>query len=264
MQMLFDTFVLPLLLRLAAGRECICQRTFRLFGLTETQLENMLREVCKGHTEVSVGFYPNFPENHLTLTLRGSESKVLEKTLDQLTDGLARMAGDALLGTDDVTLEELVGQQLRHHNLTLAVAESCTGGLIGHRITNIPGASDYFMGGVVTYSNQAKMELLRVPETTLSRYGAVSAETAQAMALGVQALFHTPIGLAVTGIAGPTGGTPDKPVGTVYLGLATSQRIQTRHCRFHGSREQIKTLAAQTALDWLRRELQDGSRLSGH
>jgi len=264
MQMLFDAFVLPPLLSLASGGQCVCQRTLKLFGLTETQLEVLFDKISRDNPEVSVGLYPNFPENHLCLTLRGPEPRVLEETLDRLTAELAQAAGDALLGTDDVTLEELVGQSLRAHNFSLAVAESCSGGLISHRLTNIPGASDYFMGGVVTYSNQAKMELLQVLPETLDQHGAVSAPTARAMALGARELFHTPIALSTTGIAGPSGGSPEKPVGTVFLGLALPDRVQTRQCLFHGSREQIKTLTAQTALDWLRRELQDGTRLSGH
>ncbi len=160
-----------------------------------------------------------------------------------------------LLGPETHSLEEMVGQKLRQQGLTLAVAESCTGGLICHRLTNVPGSSDYFLGGVVTYGNQAKLDLLRVPGETLEQEGAVSAATAQAMALGVKEIFHTPLGLAVTGIAGPSGGSAQKPVGTVWIGLATKDGVETKHCRFHGSREEIKALSAQTALDWLRREL---------
>ncbi|MFP3867028.1 MAG: competence/damage-inducible protein A [Desulfobacteraceae bacterium] len=264
MQMLFDSFVLPPLLSLASGGQCVCQRTLRLFGLTETQLESLINQICQDNSEVSVGLYPNFPENHLSLTIRGPRSQVLEKTLDRLTEELAQAAGEALLGVDDVTLEELVGRGLRAHHLTIAVAESCSGGLISHRLTNIPGSSDYFMGGVVTYSNQAKMELLQVPPEVLDRYGAVSAETAEAMVVGAKNLFHTPVALAATGIAGPGGGSAEKPVGTVYLGLAMSERVQTQKYMFHGSREQIKTLTAQTALDWLRRELHNDTCLSGH
>jgi nicotinamide-nucleotide amidase len=164
----------------------------------------------------------------------------------------------------DMPLEELVGHLLRAQALTLAVAESCTGGLICHRVTNVSGASDYFLGGVVTYSNQAKMDLLLVPEEVLSSRGAVSAETARAMAVGVAEIFHADIGLAVTGIAGPTGGTPQKPVGTVYLGLALPHGVHTRHHLFHGSREQIKALSAQTALDWLRSELHHAPSFPRH
>ena len=172
--------------------------------------------------------------------------------------------GELMSAVVDAPLEELLGHLLREQGLTLAVAESCTGGLICHRITNVSGASDYFLGGVVTYSNQAKMDLLTVPAEVLAARGAVSSETARAMAVGVAEIFHADIGLSVTGIAGPMGGTPQKPVGTVYLGLAMPQRVQTRHHLFHGSREQIKTLSAETALDWLRRELHHAQSLSRH
>jgi len=169
-----------------------------------------------------------------------------------------------LLGPEEGSLEELVGLRLRETKFTLAVAESCTGGLICHRLTNVPGASDYFLGGVVAYSNQAKVDLLQVMEETLAARGAVSQETAVAMASGVREAFHSDVGLAVTGIAGPTGGTPEKPVGTVYLGLALPWGVEAQHHLFHGSREQIKTLSAQTALNWLRRELQHAQGLSRH
>ncbi len=264
MRGLFDTVVLPALMALAGPRETMAQRTLRLFGLTEAELQNVISVLTESAQGVAIGFYPQFPEIHLTLTARGEDQKSLEEALDRLTGALAHKVGEVLLGPEEGTLEELVGLRLRETRFSLAVAESCTGGLICHRITNVPGASDYFMGGVVTYSNQAKMDLLQVPEDILAAKGAVSGETAQAMAVGVREVFHTDIGLSVTGIAGPTGGTPEKPVGTVYMGLATPFSMEARHYLFHGSREQIKTLSAQTALDWLRRELHHAQGFSRH
>jgi nicotinamide-nucleotide amidase len=258
MRLLFDNYVLPSLLQVAAGGEAVCQRTLRFFGLHETELETLIHGLCRFHEGLCVGYYPNFPENHLTLTVRGPGSQVLEATLDEVTRDLATQTGDAYLGT--TTLEENVGQLLRARQLTLAVAESCSGGLICHRLTNVPGSSDYFLGGLVTYSNQAKIDLLQVPATTLQAHGAVSAPTAQAMAQGAAARFHADLALAVTGIAGPTGGSPEKPVGTVFMGLASPHGVQTRHCLFYGSREEIKILTAQTALDWLRLELQGAGK----
>lgn len=255
MQFLFDRYVLPPLLQAAAGGEAVCSRTLRFFGLKEVELENLCQQLGQDEERLTVGYYPNFPENLLTLTLRGSKGENLEQRLDDLTESLAGMAGAAYLGSGDVTLEQQVGELLRQRRWSLAVAESCSGGLICHRITNVPGSSDYFMGGVVTYSNRAKMELLQVPAAVLAEHGAVSAPTAAAMVAGVTKLFQTDVGLAATGIAGPSGGSAAKPVGTVYLGLATPKGVQTRHCLFHGSREEIKILTAQTALDWLRREL---------
>jgi nicotinamide-nucleotide amidase len=256
MQLLFDNYVLPPLLQIAAGGEAVCQRTLRFFGLHETELESLLHRVCQLHEGLSAGFYPNFPENHLTLTVRGPKSQAVQATLDNVTRDLLVQTGDAYLGAVDETLEQSVGRLLRARQLTLAVAESCSGGLICHRLTNVPGSSDYFPGGMVTYSNQAKMDLLHVPSDILQAHGAVSAPTARYMAQGVLRQFKAAMGVAVTGIAGPTGGSPDKPVGTVFMGLATPQGVKTRHCLFSGSREEIKILTAQTALDWLRLELQ--------
>ncbi len=263
MRNLFDAYVLPSLVEWAGGGEGVAQRTLRLFGISETQLQQVVCRLPEFQLGVTVGFYPEFPENHLTLTVRGRDGGALEETLNRLTALLAREVGDVLLGPDEVRLEELVGRLLQERHLTLAVAESCTGGLIGHRLTNVPGSSDYFLGGVVSYSNEAKMDLLRVPADVLASRGAVSAETAQAMARGVREVFHAAWGLAVTGIAGPSGGSPEKPVGTVYFGLATPSGEEVWHYLFRGHREEIKILSAQTALDRLRRMLKDDSHLSG-
>ena len=255
MQLLFDSFVLPFLVGFAAGGNFMRQRTLRLFGMSETQLQEAINKLEGWPEDVCVGFYPNFPENHLSLTVKGPDPQTLENDLDRLTQALGREVGEVLLSPGMASLEELVGRHLKEQGLTLAVAESCSGGLICHRLTNVPGSSDYFLGGVVTYSNAAKMDLLRVPGETLDREGAVSEATVKAMALGVKEVFHTPLGLAVSGIAGPSGGSPEKPVGTVWIGLATPNGVEAKTHRFHGSREEIKALAAQTALDWLRREL---------
>jgi nicotinamide-nucleotide amidase len=255
MQVLFDAFVLPALEESAGGGECLAHRTLRLFGISEIQLQEVVCSLPEFQQGVTVGYYPCFPENHLTLTVRGRDQAALNAGLDRLTAVLAREVGEVLLGSDGVTLEELVGRGLLERQLSLAVAESCTGGLIGHRLTNVPGSSDYFLGGVVSYSNEAKEDLLRVPAEVLTQKGAVSPETARDMARGVRALFHAAIGLAVTGIAGPSGGSPEKPVGTVYIGLATPQGEDVWHYHFQGNREEIKTLTAETALDRLRRML---------
>jgi nicotinamide-nucleotide amidase len=255
MQVLFDAFVLPALVESAGGGECLAHRTLRLFGISEIQLQEVVCRLPEFQQGVAVGYYPCFPENHLTLTVRGRDQAALNAGLDRLTAALAREVGEVLLGSDDLTLEELVGRRLLECRLSLAVAESCTGGLIGHRLTNVPGSSDYFLGGVVSYSNEAKQDLLRVPADVLAQKGAVSPETARDMARGVRALFTAAIGLAVTGIAGPSGGSPEKPVGTVYIGLAAPQGEEVWHYHFQGNREEIKTLTAETALDRLRRML---------
>ncbi|HXC67137.1 MAG TPA: nicotinamide-nucleotide amidohydrolase family protein, partial [Nitrospiraceae bacterium] len=154
------------------------------------------------------------------------------------------------------TMEEVVGRELTKRGLTLAVAESCTGGLIGHRLTQVAGSSAYVDRGAICYSNQAKTEMLGVPETLIAQYGAVSREVAAAMACGMRERAHVSLGLSVTGIAGPGGGTETKPVGLVYIGLddGTGGPI-TREFRFHGDRNVIKHRSSQAALDLLRRWL---------
>jgi nicotinamide-nucleotide amidase len=149
----------------------------------------------------------------------------------------------------------VVGALLKQRRLKLSVAESCTGGLIGARITNIPGSSEYFERGVVTYSNAAKTEMLGVPATLMDRRGAVSREVAEAMAQGIREAARTDLGLSVTGIAGPDGGTKEKPVGLVYISLSSAHGVKTEEHKFLGNREQIRTKAAQMALDTVRRHL---------
>ena len=255
MRGLFDACVLPRLLESAGELGCLAQRTLRLFGISETHLHEVVSQIPEFQEGVSVGYYPNFPENHLTLTVHGPDPQALEEALDRLTAALAREVDDVLLGPEEAPLEELVGRQLKAGGLTLALAESCTGGLIGHRITSVAGSSDYFLGGVVSYSNEAKVALLGVREEGLVQHGAVSRETARDMALGAQGAFGADLGLAVTGIAGPSGGSPEKPVGTVYIALAMLEEVEVWHFLFHGNREAIKILSAETALDRLRRKL---------
>lgn len=154
------------------------------------------------------------------------------------------------------SLEILAGEYLQAQGLCLAVAESCTGGLIGHRLTNVPGSSTYFMGGVISYANEAKMRLLGVSEDTLDKYGAVSMETVLEMARGVRLALPADIGISVSGIAGPSGGTADKPVGTTWIGFSSTKAEDARQYRFQGERLAIKEQAAEAALQLLVDHLQ--------
>ena len=154
-------------------------------------------------------------------------------------------------------IEVIIGRLFRKRGWRLSIAESCTGGLIGHRITNVPGSSDYFDGGVITYSNDAKIELLKVPEETIATYGAVSRQTAVAMAEGIRKLRGIEVGIGVTGIAGPAGGTEAKPVGLVYIALSSPVRVECKEFRFNGDREMIKLQASEAALNMLRRLLEE-------
>ena len=154
-------------------------------------------------------------------------------------------------------IEVIIGRLFRKRGWRLSIAESCTGGLIGHRITNVPGSSDYFDGGVITYSNDAKIELLKVPEETIVTYGAVSRQTAVAMAEGIRKLRGIEVGIGVTGIAGPAGGTEAKPVGLVYIALSSPVRVECKEFRFDGDREMIKLQASEAALNMIRGLLEE-------
>jgi nicotinamide-nucleotide amidase len=150
-------------------------------------------------------------------------------------------------------MEEVAGRLLRERGLTVALAESCTGGLVAHRLTNVPGSSDYVRGAIVAYADGVKQELLGVRAETLAAHGAVSEETAAEMAAGVRRIFATALAVSTTGIAGPGGGTPEKPVGTVCFGLASTGGVVTRRYQLWGTRDWVKLLASQLALDWIRR-----------
>ena len=188
-----------------------------------------------------------------------NSSKQSGSSLDSVMNDVIARLGEHVFSIDGQTMEEVVGRHLLDQGLTVAPAESCTGGLIAHRLTQVPGSSAYVDRGVVSYSNRAKIELLGVSASLLKKHGAVSAPVAKAMAEGIRTRSKVDVGLSVTGIAGPGGGTARKPVGLVYVGLATSTGSATKEFRFHGERDTIKLRSSQAALDVLRRWLCHGA-----
>ncbi|MDP1989725.1 MAG: competence/damage-inducible protein A [Syntrophales bacterium] len=229
--------------------------TFKLFGIPEAAVDAALADADLAGLGLGVGFYPNFPENHLVLTARTASP---DEAKEQLLAGRAKVEsrlGKHIFAHGQETLEGLVARMLTDKKMSLAVAESCTGGLITDRLTDVPGSSEFLERGVVTYSNAAKTALLGVPETVIAAHGAVSSETARLMAEGVRRLAGTGLGLAVTGIAGPSGGTEAKPVGTVYIALADGEKTLCRHHSLRWDRRRNKIAAAQTALLMLWRHL---------
>jgi nicotinamide-nucleotide amidase len=197
----------------------------------------------------------NSTEIEIHMTAQGKTEQEAELLLDGLSGQIEERLGDSVFAFRGEKMEEVVGLRLAVGGFTLAVAESCTGGLIAKRLTEVPGSSSYFMEGVVTYSNEAKTHLLGVPADMIKEYGAVSAEIAEEMAEGVKALAETDFGLAVTGIAGPGGGTEEKPVGLVFIALADDAHTEHRRLMIPGDRHLIRTRASQAALDLLRRRL---------
>ncbi|MBF0509198.1 MAG: competence/damage-inducible protein A [Deltaproteobacteria bacterium] len=264
MRMLMDHHVIPFLLNLYPDRPTIARRTLKIFGPTEAWVGDMIQRLGNDLNDVIIGYYPNFPEIHLTITAHDKSPARAESALHQAEQAIMAQVGAFVFARDDETIESVVGDLLTKNSRTLAVAESCTGGLICHRLTGVPGSSAYFERGLVVYSNRAKEELLGVPHETIDTHGAVSHETALAMATGMRRVSGADVGLAVTGIAGPDGGTMDKPVGTVYFSLAAAGGDLTERRQFFGRRDQIKTLSAHTALDWVRRYLTDDSFLHRH
>lgn len=236
-----------------AGGSRFASRVFSTFGLAESRLDELLAGVLAGE-EGRLAFRAAFPRVQARITFAGRARDDLEARLDAAELRVRERLGDHLYAVGDRGMEEVVGELLSGEGLTLAVAESCTGGLIGHRLTDVPGSSGYFLLGIVAYSNQAKETLLGVSSETLARHGAVSTETAAEMARGVRAAAGSTLGLATTGIAGPGGGSDEKPVGTVCIALAWeggewAKRLDlgTRH------RDWIKEMTAQLALDRVRR-----------
>jgi len=174
---------------------------------------------------------------------------------------IKKLVGTFIFATGTQNMEEVVGEILTGRGLTVSVAESCTGGLIGSLLTNVAGSSNYFQGGMVVYSNQSKVSLLGVSPKTIEKHGAVSDPTVREMAMGVKNSIKTDMGLAVTGIAGPDGGTKEKPVGTVHIGLAVEDKVFSGRYRFWGTRKQNKLNSSMMALDWARRYLNGDSFL---
>jgi len=252
---LAESKVLPLLLSYDREPAVVRQRLYKIFGLAEARIGELLEGLAGREEGVLLGYYPNFPENHVSVTIRGRTVGQTEEALERLGREVEAVLAPYVVARDGASLEEAVGRVLTERGLTLAVAESCTGGLIGHRLTSVSGSSAYFERGVVAYSNRSKIALLGVRPEVLERYGAVSAETARAMAEGARTSSGASLGLATTGIAGPTGGTPDKPVGTVYIALDSGKGAEAEHFLFPGDRAQVKMLTAETALARLLRFL---------
>lgn len=249
--------VIPRLAVLHEGKaKHVRQKVYKVFGLSETEINRRVGHLEKEEDgRVRIGYYPVFPEVHLSLTVIDDDEAVAISMFKDLENEVKTALEDELFGTDDETMESVVGELLRDREKMLATAESCSGGLIGHKITSVPGSSNYFSGGVIAYSNALKKKLLGVDPELLTTYGAVSSAVAKAMAAGIRSRTNADIGLSVTGIAGPTGGTPEKPVGTVFIGLATTETVIEIHSLFSGDRWQIQELTAVKSLDLLRRFL---------
>ncbi len=236
-------------------RRYVRQRLYRIFGLAEAEVNQRVSHLEAHNSMIRLGYYPVFPEVHLNLTTLGKSQEETDGLFMIVDQKVREAIGSFIYGVGEESLALTVGALLRARGLTLALAESCTGGLISYLITTVAGSSDYYLGGVCSYSNAMKATVLGVEPAILAAPGAVSGETAMAMARGIRLLTGADLGLAVTGIAGPDGGSEAKPVGTVFFGIDCQGEVSQLRRHFSGKRGEIQTLSAQTGLDLIRRKL---------
>ncbi len=268
MRVMVDQGILPILETQGRADVYIVRKILRIFGLTESQVNERVKDVPYDRRGVTIGFLPVFPENHLTVTARSSVSRQdAEETARETARSMRTALDDRVFGEDDQTLEATVAGMLITKGSTVATAESCTGGLLAQRLTAVAGSSSYFLRGVVSYSNESKTDLLGVDPGLIARFGAVSGEVASAMAQGIRKSSSADLGISITGIAGPSGGTKEKPVGTVFIGMAFDESgtpsVRSHGYRFHGDRGRIRLISSEMALDWIRRYLVKGSPENG-
>jgi nicotinamide-nucleotide amidase len=254
---IFTERVRPLLEQRTGARR-MTHRMIRVAGMPESDLDHRIAAIYKAYPDVETTILATPEGIEIHLTLWSEDAGAAARRLDELATRIAEALGEAVFSMNGETLDEVVARELTLAGATIAVAESCTGGMVSERLTNVPGSSIFFRGGVVSYSNEMKTAWVGVPAVLIERHGAVSAEVAIAMAEGARRSTGASLGLSITGIAGPGGGSPEKPVGTVHIALATGQGTRERLFRFGGERDRVRRLASQSALEMLRRHLVRG------
>ncbi len=238
--------------------ECIISRMMKICGIGESAVEEMLIDLIDAQTNPTIATYAKTGEVHIRITAKANDEAEANALLDPLVDEIKDRLGIAVYSTDeDGSLESVLVSLLKENGLKISTAESCTGGLLAGRIINVAGASDVLEEGFITYSDRAKQDILGVSVSTLETYGAVSEQTAREMAEGGAKASGSDVCVSVTGLAGPGGGTEDKPVGLVYIGCYVNGHIESGKYQFHGNREKIRDLAVVRALDLTRRTLID-------
>ncbi len=238
-------------------------RELRVAGMPESDVDQRIAPIYKRYREAETTVLTSPGEIEIHLRVWSKDKRAATKLLDEMVEQIVMKLGDSVFTTRGESLEEVVARELARNKATIAVAESCTGGLVSERLTTIPGSSNYFRGGVVSYSNDLKIAWVDVPAALIEAKGAVSGEVAVALAEGVRRSADSSLGLGITGIAGPGGGTPEKPVGTVHIALADSNSAKERGFHFPGDRERIRLQASVLALDMVRRYFLYARRAKG-
>jgi len=233
----------------------IKSRLIKITGLPESLVNNKVKDLLNLKPPATVGIYAKLGQVELKIMSKAKNKREAVRAIASTERKIRSRLKDHIFGCDDETLEGAVADLLIKKKRTIAVAESCTGGLVSNRLTNIGGSSKYFIMGIIAYSNEVKKNILCVDPEILKKHGAVSKQVAGQMAVGIKLLAGTDIGVGITGVAGPTGGTKAKPVGLVYIALAIGNKLIVRELKFRGSREEIKFQASQVALDMIRKNL---------
>ncbi|MFA5142748.1 MAG: competence/damage-inducible protein A [Candidatus Omnitrophota bacterium] len=255
LQPMFENSIAPYLKKRAKGTWVIRSYTVKLAGDAESQVNKSVKRLLKMKPPTTVGIYAKLGQVELRIMAKARNEKDAAAAILRIKTKIRERLKDFIFGYNDDTLESVLGKILTRKKLTLAVAESCTGGLLANRITNIPGSSKYFVMGLVAYSNAIKENILGVPGDSLQNYGAVSQEVALEMADRIRLLAGSDIGVSITGIAGPGGGTIAKPVGLVYAAIAIGRKKVIKEFRFKGTREEIKFQTTQEVLNLVRRNI---------
>jgi nicotinamide-nucleotide amidase len=242
-------------LRAKLPAQFIVARELKITGMGESQCDARVAPIYKAFTDIETTILAGAGEIQLHMKTRSTTLDAAQKRVDELVELVEAELGDFVFSDNGDSMEQIVGYYLQMRNATLAVAESCTGGLIGERITSVSGSSRYFLGGAVVYSDEMKTELAGVPARLIEKEGAVSSKVAAALAEGIRARSGSTLGIGVTGVAGPNGGTPEKPVGLVFHALASEGGTEVVERKFAGDRKRIRWFASQQALDMVRRKL---------
>jgi len=253
MKPMFDNFVKPFLQK--NSEDILKSKVIRIIGVGESKVENDLLDLIQKQVNPTIATYAKDGECTVRITAKGKTIEEVERLILPVVKEIKNRFKETVYGEDETTIEDEVAKILVKNNLTISVAESCTGGMVSSSLINYPGISSVFMEGCVTYSNEAKMKSLNVKEETLNSVGAVSEQCAKEMAEGVAARHNTNIGLSTTGIAGPEGGSEEKPVGLVYMGININDKTIVKKYIFNGDRQQIRYRACKTLLNDLRLEL---------
>jgi len=253
MMPMFEKYIVPYLEKLTDGT--IVSKVLRVSGIGESHMEEMVKDIIMEGDNPTIAPYAKDVEAILRITAKGKTKEECLSLIGPIEDRIREILKENIYATDETAIESVVGDMLIRNKLAIATAESCTGGLLAGRLINYPGISDVLKEGVITYSNEAKEKRLKVKHETLEAFGAVSSETAGEMARGIREVAEANIGMSTTGIAGPGGGSEEKPVGLVYIGLCINGNTITKRLLISGSRDKVRERSVFEALDFLRREL---------